>query len=96
MEHRCECSACNALTEARPPNKAFWSLIVAFWAASLLLGFGASRAGWSFVLVATWAALASSVVLLARRATSWTCAACGSAITPPIAGHEAGMQHRHA
>ena len=46
MEHRCECSACNALTGARPPNKAFWGLIVAFWGASLVLGFGASRAGW--------------------------------------------------
>jgi hypothetical protein len=92
MEHHCECGACRARTEAKPPNKAFWGLIVAFWLASLVLGFGASREGWSFVLVASWVALASSVVLLARRATSWTCAECGSAVAPPLEV----MQRRHA
>lgn len=105
MEPRCECSACNSFTDARRPNRAFYGLIVAFWAASLLLGFGASRAGWSFVLVAAWAALASSVVLLARRATSWTCAECGSTLAPPVNATNAtnamnatnrAMQHRHA
>jgi hypothetical protein len=103
MDHHRECAACNATTEAKPPNKAFWGLIVAFWFASLALGVGASRNGWSFVLVASWAALASSVVLLARRATSWTCAECGSSVVPPVTassqpqkGSFRGMPRRHA
>jgi hypothetical protein len=103
MEHQCECSACNARTEAKPPNKAFWALIVVFWFASLALGFGAARAGWSFVLIASWSALACAVVLLARRATSWTCAECGSAIAPPLTAHAQpakgsyqAMHRRHA
>lgn len=83
-EPYCECGACGATTEARPPNRAFWGLIGAFWLASLALGFGATQTGWSFVLVASWLALASSVVLLARRATSWTCVECGSVVRPPL------------
>ncbi|CAN5898617.1 hypothetical protein BH11MYX4_BH11MYX4_69530 [soil metagenome] len=84
MDHSCECSACNATTEARPPNRAFWALIAGFWLTSVALGFGAVRNGWSFVLFSSWVALATSVVLLARRATSWTCAACGSSVPPPV------------
>jgi hypothetical protein len=82
--HRCECGACQATTEGRPPNKAFWAFIVAFWVASVVLGFGASRTGWSFVLVSSWASLACSVILFARRASSWTCVECGSVVAPPL------------
>ena len=84
MNHSCECGACDATTEARPPNRAFWLLIAAFWAASVALGFGTTRDGWSFVLLSSWVALATSVVLLARRATSWTCKICGSSVPPPL------------
>jgi hypothetical protein len=88
MEH-IDCGACCTKTAARPPNKAFWGLIAAFWAASIVLGFAAAKGhGWDIVLVSSWAALATSVVLLARRATTWTCAECGSTVTPP-AGHTA-------
>ena len=84
MEH-IDCSACCKKTPARPPNKGFLGLIVAFWVGSVFLGFGAAQGnGWSFVLGSAWFALATSVVLLARRATSWTCADCGSAVMPPL------------
>ena len=86
MEHNehADCGACCAKTESRPPNRSFWGLIAAFWVASLGLGFAASQVqGWGFVLFFAWAAMATSVVLLARRATSWTCADCGSAVAPP-------------
>lgn len=82
--HPCVCGACQAKTEGRPPNRAFWAFIVAFWAASVSLGFGASRTGWSFVLVSLWAAIACSVFLFARRASSWTCVECGSVVEPPL------------
>ena len=95
MDQHCECGACNARTLARPPNKAFWWLIVAFWLVSLALGFGALRTGWSVVLIASWAAIASAVVLLARRATSWTCSECGSVVVPPF-GASRGEASRHA
>lgn len=102
MEH-IDCSACCKKTPARPPNRTFWALIAAFWVSSLALGFGAAQGhGWGFVLVSAWAALATSVVLLARRTTSWTCADCGSAVTPPITtaapltGSFRGMHARHA
>lgn len=98
-----DCGACCAKTPVRPPNKAFWALIAAFWVASLALGFaGAQGAGWAIVLVASWAALATSVVLLARRATTWTCADCGSTVAPPVTaaqpmtGSFRGMHARHA
>lgn len=84
MEH-IECTACCTKTEARPPNRSFIALIAAFWVASFALGFGGAQGhGWTLVLGATWIALATSVFLLARRATSWTCADCGSAVAPPI------------
>jgi len=99
----CDCDACAERTLARRPNKGFWALIVAFWAASFALGFGAVQSGWTFVLVATWAALATSVVVLARRATSWTCSACGSsvapptsALAPPLTGSFRRLQHQNA
>jgi hypothetical protein len=103
MEH-IDCGACCAKTAARPPNKAFWGLIAAFWAASVLLGFGAMQGrGWDVVLLFSWAALASAVFLFARRATTWTCALCGSTVTPPAAitappltGSFRGMHARHA
>lgn len=105
MEHteHTACGACCTKTASRPPNKAFWGLIAAFWVASLVLGFGSGAAGWGIVTVAAWAALATSVVLLARRATSWTCAECGSAVSPPVsrlvmpkAGSFRGAHARHA
>ena len=84
MEH-IDCSACLKETEARPPNLAFMALIAAFWTASLLIGFGAAQGpGWVLILGSTWVVLAASVVLFARRATSWTCADCGSAVPPPL------------
>jgi hypothetical protein len=103
MKH-IDCDACCAKTAARPPNKSFWGLIAAFWVASLALGIGATQGvGWDIVLVASWAALATSVVLLARRATTWTCAECGSTVMPPAEAHAAplagsfrGMHARHA
>jgi hypothetical protein len=103
MEH-IDCGACCAKTAARPPNKAFWGLIAAFWVSSLALGFGAAQGrGWDVVLIASWVALATSVVLLARRATTWTCAECGSTVMPPAEAHAPpltgsfrGMHARHA
>lgn len=103
MEHA-DCGACRASTAARPPNKAFVGLIAAFWAASLALGVvGARGPDWAVIVVASWAALAASVVLLARRATTWTCAECGSTVSPPVtaapqplAGALRGMHARHA
>lgn len=104
MEHT-ECGACCTKTafRPRPPNKAFVALIVAFWGASLALGFASGAQGWGLVTVASWAALATSVVLFARRATSWTCAECGSAVLPPAspvvtpkAGAFRAMHARHA
>lgn len=92
-----ECSACCAKTNARPPNRAFWGLIAAFWVASLAVGFGAAQGqGYGIVLVATWAAMATSVVLLARRVTTWTCAECGSTVTPPVQAAYRRMHPRHA
>lgn len=102
MEHA-ECGACCTETASRPPNKAFMGLIVAFWVASLALGFVAAANGWGLVSVSAWAALATSVVLFARRATSWTCSECGSAVLPPArlhvmpkAGAFRAMHARHA
>ena len=103
MEH-IDCDACCAKTPARPPNKAFWGLIVAFWAASAALGFGAMQGrGWDVVLLASWAALATTVWLFARRASTWTCAECGSTVpppatltAPPLTGSFRGMHARHA
>jgi len=103
MEHT-DCDSCCAETEARPPNKAFWGLIAAFWLASLGLGFGAMQGpGWDVVLLSSWVAFAASVVLFARRATTWTCADCGSTVTPParvtappLTGSFRGMHARHA
>ncbi|GAC1551076.1 MAG: hypothetical protein NVS3B10_13810 [Polyangiales bacterium] len=81
-----DCGACCAKTPARPPNKAFWGWIAAFWMASVIFGFFAAKGdGWDVVLLASWAALATSVVLFARRATTWTCAECGSTVVPPAA-----------
>jgi hypothetical protein len=106
MEHTeySDCGACRATTPARAPNRAFWGLIAAFWVASVAVGFGAVQGqGWGIVLVASWAALATSVVLLARRATTWTCEECGSSVappasvtTPPLTGSFRGMHARHA
>jgi hypothetical protein len=105
MEHAetADCGACCATTASRPPNKAFWGLIAAFWVASLGLGFaGAQGPGWAIVLAASWLSLATSVVLLARRATTWTCAECGSTVAPPVSvphpltGASRGMHARHA
>jgi len=102
MEH-IDCGACCAKTAARPPNRAFWGLIVGFWMSSVVLGFGAAQGrGWDVVLLASWAALATSVVLFARRATTWTCAECGSTVTPPagatspLLGSLRAMHARHA
>ncbi len=86
MDVHCDCDACNARTVARSPTKAFWMLIVAFWVASFATGFFSARADWTLVLFATWAAVGASVVLFARRATTWTCAECGSSVSPPAAG----------
>jgi hypothetical protein len=103
MEH-IDCGACCTKTVARPPNKAFWGLIAAFWVASVALGFGAAQGhGWDVVLIAAWAAFATSVVLFARRATTWTCEECGSTVPPPVdepvaplTGSFRGMHARHA
>jgi len=84
MDH-IACGACCEKTPARPPNKAFWGLIAAFWAASLGLGFAASQLEeWAFGLFLVWTVLATSVAALARGATSWTCAECGSTVVPPL------------
>jgi hypothetical protein len=91
MEH-IDCSACNAKTAARPPNPMFGWLIAGFWAASLVLGFFAAKSqGWSIVNFSAWVALATSVVLLARRTTSWTCVECGSSVPPPVAATPAPL-----
>ena len=102
MEHS-DCGACCRETESRPPNRAFLALIVAFWLASVALGFLSAAAGWGLVLAASWAALATSVVLFARRATSGTCVECGSMVTPPVpapaqpmAAAYPGVRARHA
>lgn len=79
-----DCGSCCAITHARPPNRAFWALIIAFWMASVSLGFaGAQGPGWAIVVGASWVALATSVALFARRAATWTCVECGSTVVPP-------------
>jgi hypothetical protein len=95
-----DCSACCQPTEARAPNKAFLALIAAFWVASLALGFVAAQGhGWDLVVLFSWAAVASSVVFMARRATTWTCVVCGSSVSPPNGAALAStrsVQVRHA
>jgi hypothetical protein len=103
MEHA-NCDACLARTPARAPASSFLALIGSFWILSLALGFATTAAGsWGFLAGLSWALLATSVVLLARRATTWTCAECGSSVAPPVtartlpkAGAYRAMQPRHA
>jgi hypothetical protein len=99
-----DCDACLKKTPSRPPNKAFWGAIVAFWVASIALGFGtASPYGWGLVAALAWSSLAVSVFLFARRAATWTCSECGSTVAPPVyarhlpkAGAYRAAQPRHA
>jgi hypothetical protein len=84
MEHM-NCTACCRETPARPPKSAFLALVAAFWGASVFLGFGAAQwDGWGLLAAALWITFAVSVVNAVRRATSWTCAECGSAVVPPV------------
>ena len=82
MEH-VTCSACREDVVPRAPSRAFWGLIVSFWAFSLLFGIGAALTGWSLILMLAWLFMASSVGVMAQRATSYTCPECGSAVVPP-------------
>lgn len=82
MEH-VHCSTCGEDIEARPPRRAFWGLIVSFWAFSLLFGIGAAISGWSVVLLLAWVVMASTVGLVTQRVTSWSCPECGSPVPPP-------------
>jgi|GEM_PF-5591219 len=79
-----DCEACATTTSMRPPNKSFIGMIVAFWVSSAVLGFATAVHGWGVLAALSWAFFASAVVLFARRATSWTCAECGSAVAPPV------------
>lgn len=78
------CSACREDVSPRPPSRAFWGLIVTFWAFSLLFGIGAAVSGWSLMLMLGWLFMACSVGVMAQRATAYTCPECGSAVAPPV------------
>jgi len=93
MDHE-SCDACGAKTSVRPPNGLYLALIISFWLLSLALGFATATPDWGFTAALSWGVLAISVVLFARRATSWTCADCGSAVPPPARARP--MHPRHA
>jgi hypothetical protein len=57
---------------------------VTFWVFSLLFGIGAALTGWSLILMLAWLFMASSVGVMAQRATSHTCPECGSSVVPPV------------
>jgi hypothetical protein len=86
------CSACQEDVAPRAPSRSFWGLIVSFWVFSLLFGIGAALTGWSFILLLAWVLMASTVGVLAQRATCWTCSECGSSVLPPASA----VAHGHA
>jgi hypothetical protein len=94
MDH-VTCSACNEDVVPKAPSRAFWGLIVTFWAFSLLFGLGAALTGWSLILMLAWLFMACSVGVMAQRATSFTCPECGSAVTPPASATHAATHARH-
>ena len=94
MDH-VTCSACCEDVVPRPPNRAFWGLIVTFWAFSLLFGVGAALTDWGLLMMLAWLFMASAVGVMAQRATSYTCPECGSAVTPPIDATGAAAHGRH-
>jgi hypothetical protein len=83
---RVHCGACGSDDVPREPDRSFWGLIVAFWAFSLLFGIAAVglTKGWGFVMALTWVLMATTVSVLAQRATCWTCRNCGAAVPPPM------------
>jgi endogenous inhibitor of DNA gyrase (YacG/DUF329 family) len=79
---RVRCPTCAGEVVPRPPSRAFWGLIVSFWAFSLLFGIGAAMTGWSVVLLVGWLLMACTVGVMAQRATSFTCPDCGASVVP--------------
>ncbi|HVJ93182.1 MAG TPA: hypothetical protein VM580_25450 [Labilithrix sp.] len=79
-----ECRACNKLVSAARPEGRSWSLIVSFWVFSLFFALGAVIGPrWGVHLVIAWVLLAIATGFAWQRATSWTCADCGSTVDEP-------------
>lgn len=82
--HSVSCSACRCEGPPNPPNCGYWALVVSFWIFSLLFGIGAALgADWGLLLLVAWLLLATTMGVLVRRATVWTCSECGATVTGP-------------
>lgn len=82
--HQVRCSVCNQDVVPDPPNRRYWTLIVAFWVFSLAFGIGAAAgSGWGAMLLIAWLLLATTTGVLVQRATNWTCSECGATVELP-------------
>jgi len=78
-ERTWNCTACGGHRTMRPRSRAWWLVIVAAWAALLLVGAsGALVIGLNFFVVPGVLAAAGSLGALSRRVHGGTCTACGA------------------
>jgi hypothetical protein len=88
------CPCCNHDVVEAPPSRAYWGLIGAFWAFSLLFGLGAGLfTGWSFVLVLAWLFLATITATFLRGSMTWTCPECAAVLPMPARPGMSALPH---
>ena len=86
------CPCCNRDVVEAPPSRAYWGLIGAFWAFSLLFGIAAGvYTGWSFILILAWLFFAAITGTFLRGSMTWTCPECAAVLPAPVRGHGMGV-----